>query len=320
MLSESDIIHDLKNSFPSHIGDDAAVIQAFGEQSYVITKDLLVEDTHFRQSYYDPASLAQKALQVNLSDVAAMGAKPSFILLGIAIPEKNAAYAKAFLDNFALQVKQAGLILIGGDTVKSPDKLMISITAIGVADKKNLRYRSTAKINDIICVAGELGCAHVGFLACEQALMGFEPFQAAFLRPKAKLAEGQWLAQQQPVTSMMDLSDSLYVDLNRLCNSSEIGAELNLDQLKPEKEFTIACEKLGIEPVQAMLSGGEDYGLLFTTEKAAYNLLSQKFYQKFGYKITPIGSITENRGLKLIENGQEKNLILQPFSHFGEIS
>lgn len=318
MLSETDIIHDLKNSFPSHIGDDAAVIPAFGEQSYVITKDLLVEDTHFRQSYVDAPSLAQKALQVNLSDVAAMGAKPCFILLGIAIPEKNAAYAKAFLDNFALQVKQAGLILIGGDTVKSVDKLMISITAIGLADTENIRYRSKAKIGDIICVAGELGHAHVGFLACEQAKQGFEAYQAAFLRPMAKLAEGQWLAQQHAVTSMMDLSDSLYVDLKRLCKSSEIGAELNLDQLKPEKDFTVACEKLGIEPVQAMLSGGEDYGLLFTIEKAAYDLLSQKFYQKFGYKITPVGSITSSKEIKFIENGVGKNLILRPFSHFGE--
>lgn len=318
MLNEAHIIANLKAAFPEHIGDDAAVIPGHGEECYVITKDILVEDVHFRLSYFNASSLAHKALQVNLSDIAGMGAKPKFVVLGIAIPEQNSTYIKDVLHYFAEHIKNAGLLLIGGDTTKSPDKLFLSITVIGSASPENLRYRSTAKVGDVICVAGNLGKAHLGLVACEQTLTGFEEYVDAFLRPMAKLQEGTWLGEQQAVTSMMDSSDGLYIDLKRLCAASNVAGRVDLEQLSPTPVFQSPCQTLGLDPVNIMLTGGEDYGLLFTVANNKYDELSQSFMKRFGVELKKIGQIMPGSGVHLFQKGEKKILTLTPFSHFGE--
>ncbi len=319
MLNEANIIANLKKAFPEHIGDDGAVIPGPGEERYVITKDILVEDVHFRLSYFDPSSLAYKALQVNLSDIAAMGATPKFVLLGISIPQNYARYVTDLLYYFSEHIKKAGLLLIGGDTTKSPDKLFFSITVIGSAAPENIKYRDTAKVGDVICVAGNLGKAHLGLIACEGAMNGFNEYKQAFLCPTAKLYEGKWLGEQLAVTSMMDSSDGLVLDLKRLCEVSHVAGRVDLEKLSPTPLFNSDCQALGLDPINVMLTGGEDYGLLFTVANKKYGELSKEFMNIFGYELKQIGQIMPGSDVTFSKNGQRKILNLKPFSHFGEV-
>lgn len=318
MLNESEIVNRLKSIFPNYIGDDAAVIPQDAQSSYVLTKDLLVEDVHFRTSYFAPENLAYKSLHVNLSDIAAMGAKPMFIMLGISIPEKLEKYAKDFLDYFTTACKEASVILIGGDTTKSIDKLMISVTAIGTVKNKHIKYRTNAQVDDVICTIGHLGYAHVGLMALEKKLTDLENYQNIFLKPAAKNHEGEWLGKKSEVTAMMDLSDGLYIDLKRLCQASDIQGELFLDNIKMNSEFIHACNKLEVSPQNTILTGGEDYGLLFTVKPEKFQQLASQFKLKFGYEINHIGKINKGSGVCFLEKNKILDLKPKPFSHFGE--
>lgn len=318
MLSESTIISYLRDEFPEFIGDDSAVLPLSKNESYVLTKDVLVEDVHFRRAYYDPASLAHKALHVNLSDLAAMGARPQFVLLGLSIHESCESYIHEFLCSFAQTCKDCGVILMGGDTTKSPAKLFISITAIGIVPNQNIKYRHTAGVDDLICAVGNFGHAHVGLTAFERSAENFAPFKAAFLKPRSFLQEGYWFGQQNGITAMMDISDGLYIDLKRLCKASHVAAEVELDNLYGEDKFIVACKTLDLNPVITQLTGGEDYGLLVTVKPDEYSTVAYKFETNFGYALKPLGRLTEGSGVHFVENGQTKILHLQPFSHFGE--
>lgn len=318
MLNETQIIDQLKTHFPQYIGDDAAVIPASGDHSYIISKDLLVEEVHFRKSYFSAADLAYKALQVNLSDIAAMGGKAQFVLCGIAIPMDEAQYAQDFLAALVTACKDAGVILIGGDTTRSTDKLFISISVIGSSLTKNIKYRSMAKVGDAICVIGHLGHAYLGLLACEQSLPDLQDYKNAFLRPKAKITEGLWLAEKTSVHSMMDISDGLYIDLKRLCLASAIAAEIELNDLQPNNAFKKNCTHLQLDPIDVLLTGGEDYSLLCTIDTAHYAQLAQDFKQTFGYALQCIGDIMSGTGIHFTENKIPKQVVLKPFTHFGE--
>ncbi len=318
MLNETQIINQLKAHFPQYIGDDAAVIPASGDQSYIISKDLLIEDNHFRTSYFDAANLAHKALHVNLSDIAAMGGKAQFVLCGIAIPTQLAQYAQDFLAALVTACKDASVILIGGDTTRSTDKLCICISVIGISVTQNIKYRSTAKIGDVVCVIGNLGYAHLGLISCEQSLPDLQEYKNAFLCPTAKINEGLWLAEKPGVNSMMDISDGLYIDLKRLCMSSQVAAHIELNDLQPPTAFKKVCDRLQLEAVNVMLTGGEDYGLLCTVNNAHYAQLAEDFKHEFGYPLQRIGNIVAGANVHFTENAMPKQLELKPFSHFGE--
>ena len=309
MLNEQKIIDSLKHSFPlaGGIGDDAAV---FG--NYVITKDLLVEDVHFRRKYVDPISLGYKALQVNLSDIAAMGAKATYVLLGIAIPKNCKQYIESFLKSFSEACHTNNIQLIGGDTTASQDKLYISVTAIGITE--NPKLRSGAKIGDIICVIGNLGDSHIGLQSFERDLAEFAEFKKAFLQPEAKIKEGIWLGSQAAVTAMMDISDGLLVDLKKLCAASEVAGKIALDQLANTTAFYAACSSLNLDPIAVMLTGGEDYGLLITVAPDKY----KKLITDANFPIKAIGTITEGNKGEVVFDGNT-NLTLKEFSHFGEL-
>lgn len=318
MLSEANIIEYLYAEFPTNIGDDAAIIPLSETSSYVVTKDLLIEDVHFRRAYYNPASLAHKALHVNLSDLAAMGAKPQFVLLGLSIPDSYEKEIHEFLKGFSKACKDAAIILIGGDTTRSPDKFFISVTAIGIAETSKIKFRNRALAGDVICLAGMLGHAHLGLIALEAGIEGLHSFKTMCLKPMARLPEGVWLSQKKEVTAMMDLSDGLLIDLQRLCAASKVAADIQLDQLTASEDFVKACQQLSLDPLQVQLTGGEDYGLLLTVHPQAYTSLAAEFKQIQGYELQSIGHIVSGEGVHFMQQGQPRELLLKPFSHFGE--
>ncbi len=318
MLDEAEIIKAVTSASKGFIGDDATVLPNLQDMQYVMTKDLLLEDVHFRINYYSPKQLAHKSLHVNLSDIAAMGAKPSYIICGIAIPNKLELYAKKYINQLINACNENNITLIGGDTTASVDKLVISITAIGVADTNKVKYRHLAKAGDYICVAGNLGYAHLGLTALERNNLISQEFIDAFLLPTALLKEGSWLASKANVSSMMDVSDGLFVDLKRLCQSSNVGATIELDNFMYSQSYLSTCLALKLNPTEVALVGGEDYGLLFTVTKEGYNILAQEFLDKFAYKIKALGEITKEKNIILKEKQKNRILSMKPFTHFGE--
>jgi len=320
MLNESNIIHVLKTAFPEKIGDDAAILEFNAENNYVISKDLLVEDTHFRLKYQDATSLAHKALHVNLSDIAAMGATPAFVLLGLSIPKHFESQTKAFLNAFSSACKAASVMLIGGDTTYASQNLFVSVTAIGIAPKQYIKLRSHANPGDLICVAGNLGHAHLGFTALEQSHPDFSEYKQAFLNPTARLNEGVWLGKQTDVTGMMDLSDGLYLDVQRFCEASNLAAHINLEAFKPSTDFKQACDALHLDPIATQLTGGEDYGLMVSLSPEAYAKIADEFKQAFDYDLICVGNALEGDGVQFSNKNKPVELNLKSFSHFGEIN
>jgi thiamine-monophosphate kinase len=321
MLSESDIIKNLQKNFPEQIGDDAACMQLNQTQSYLISKDLLIEDTHFRLRYQDAKSLAHKALHVNLSDLAAMGATPQFVLLGLSIPPHFQVQTSEFLEAFSSACKAASVILIGGDTTRSNQQLMLSITAIGTAPNTHIKYRKHTKPDDLLCIAGQIGHAHLGLTALEQNQSQLLHYKQDFLSPTARINEGVWLGQQKAVTSMMDTSDGLWLDLERLCKASHITCDVNLDAFKPDTAFQTACDTLALDAITVQLSGGEDYGLLLSIAPEAYQTLAEQFKQQFQYDLKCIGTFkfaqnTSDKNITWLKSNQPVALNIRPFLHF----
>ncbi len=310
MISEDAIIQNLYTKSHGFIGDDSAVLPKLGAKRYVITKDLLIEDVHFRTRYFSPGDLAHKSLHINLSDLAAMGAKPLYILCGISISDMMQQYACDFLNSLTEICAETKVILIGGDTTKSNDQLCISITAIGQVSENDIKYRNNAQSDNIICVAGNLGWAQLGFNALEKDIQINPRYIESFLRPQAKIPEGIWLGKQNSVTSMMDISDGLYIDLRRLCKSSAKGAIIDLDMLSRYQQTELSPEN--------MLEGGEDYGLLFTINKEGFKDLSEAFMSTFHYDLKVVGSITSDSHVLLQRGGEYTDLKINSFTHFGE--
>jgi len=313
--SEAAIINLLKLKFDS-IGDDAAILPLTKTRSYVLTKDLLIEDIHFTVNQ-DAATLARKALEVNLSVLAAMGATPHSVLLGISLPSHYFDYINSFLTNFVWACKDHNITLIGGDTSRSSDKFFISMTTIGTILNKNIKYRHTAENGDLLYVAGCLGDAHIGLIASKNN-KGLTRFARKYYSPKAKLAEGAWLGKQKAVTAMMDLSDGLYIHLKKICQSANLAAFVNLDGFSTSPEFKRACKYLQLDRITTQLIGGEDYGLLFSVQANKGPIIAKMFYKKFGYELQYIGKLGHGKGVQFIKNRKPIHLDLKPFTHFSE--
>lgn len=321
-MLEDQWIQQLQAAFPlpNGIGDDAAILPFNDSTSYVVTQDLLVEDIHFRRHYFSPQHLAHKALHANLSDIAAMGASPSFVFLGISIPPQTDVYTKDFLESFCALCQKHQLALMGGDTTASPHDLLISVTLIGTVPHTHIKRRNTAKPGDIICVIGNLGYSLLGLTALENNEAS--DFTEYALKPQAKIQEGSWLGAQSAITSLMDLSDGLYTDLNRLCLASQVHASIAVDQLGYSDLFLAECQKHHQNPHEIALSGGEDYGLLFTVSPTQLDSLKKHFQKTFCYDIQVIGEIAHKHEseptLRFTENGQATHFKLNPFKHFDE--
>jgi thiamine-monophosphate kinase len=319
-MNEAHIIQFLKGAFPEEIGDDAAVIQQQNTE-IVISKDLLIEEVHFRRRYQTPESLAYKALAVNLSDIAAMGAQPFAVFLGLAAHPEDGPFVDIFLESFVSACKNAQVKLLGGDTTRAPSKkLYLSLTILGRAlSPHQLKHRHTAQSGDIIFVAGPLGYAHIGFTALEKNVAGYESYKDHFLNPKARIDEGLWLSTQSCVHAMMDISDGLWIDLQKLVQASQHSAKILLENFSFTDADLVACQNLGLSDTETRLTGGEDYSLLFTVHPQQAEKIRTQFQENFGYPLIKIGEITaavETTSVQIYRDGAPCHVALNPFDHF----
>ncbi|WP_194973267.1 thiamine-phosphate kinase [Aquiflexum lacus] len=308
------------------IGDDAAVIEA-GDHVKVVTTDLLLEGVHFDMSYAPLPHIGFKAVAVNVSDVAAMNAVPKQITVSIALSNRFSVEAvEALYAGINAAAEHYGVDVIGGDTTASRSGLVISVTAIGEAKKESLSFRSGAKVNDIICVTGDLGGALVGLQILEREkqvylanpdmkpeLEKYSYVTGRQLRPEARMDIVHELRELGIVpSSMMDVSDGLASELFHICKASKIGVTIYEDKLPIDKQTFDTAVELNLDPITCVLNGGEDYELLFTIDQKDFEKLEKHADIHF------IGHVTkEEEGKFLVtKSGTAVQLKAQGWKHF----
>jgi thiamine-monophosphate kinase len=302
------------------IGDDCAVIEKDRDNVWLLTMDTLIESIHFNCAWHPPELLGRKAVAVNVSDIAAMGGRPLFVLLSFGLPANFADdWAKRFSQGLAAACREHGCLLIGGDTVCSPAGVSLTLTVIGEMRKEQVLYRHGAKVGDTVFVSGPLGWSAAGLalLQAEKTLADAEWRQLilAHLDPQPRVALGHFLAQSGLVHAMMDMSDGLATDLAHICTASGVGAVLEADLLPGKNALTAAGELLHQDVLPWQLSGGEDYELLFT---AADSERLRQLTAAQGWIIHPVGTIREGRGVALRRGAAEELVSFQGFDHFNK--
>ncbi|MBU2526618.1 MAG: thiamine-phosphate kinase [Bacteroidetes bacterium] len=260
------------------VGDDAAVLDNLNKVT-VVTTDLLIENVHFDLAYMPLKHLGYKAVVVNLSDVYAMNATPTQITVSIAVSNRFPLESlEELYAGIHLACRQYKVDMVGGDTTSSEKGLIISVTAIGEADKDEVVYRSGAKTTDLVVVSGDLGGAYLGLQILEREKQVFlvNPNNQPDLEPYAYLVQRQLkpearqdiklLLKQLDVkpTAMIDISDGLSSEIKHICKQSGLGAVLYENKIPIDPLVLTTSEEFQMHPLTAALNGGEDYELLFT--------------------------------------------------------
>lgn len=308
--SEFSFIGDIATLFaslPHHgfepIGDDCTVV-AMGDDALVMTTDMVVEDVHFLRAASSAEEVGQKSLHVNLSDVAAMGAKPVATLLSIALPESaQGAWAEAFMRGFHTVAEREGVALVGGDTTASRDRITINVVAIGRAPKENIKRRSAAEVGDIIAVTGRLGASSKGLV---DIMFGDLDTPAArhHRTAQARTAEGLWLGTRHEVHAMMDISDGIASDIKHIMEQSNVGAEIDTALIPTDYDLRYA------------IGGGEDYELLLTVAKDSFEDVAKALLTATGTTLTAIGRIVDGNELRWLDRGTPTEIDIAGFTHF----
>lgn len=297
------------------IGDDAAVL-SFGDKKVVVSTDLLVEGVHFDLSYMPLKHLGYKAVMVNLSDIYAMNATATQIMVSIAVSNRFPLEAlEELYAGIEAAAKMYHVDVVGGDTTSSVSGLLISITAIGEVNDNDIVYRKGAQPNDLIVVTGDLGGAYMGLQVLEREKEVFkvnpnnQPDLDKYtyiiqrqLKPEAR-KDIVTLLKELDVkpTSMIDISDGLSSEIMHLCKHSEVGCDVYENKIPLDPQVITTCEEFDIDSTTIALNGGEDYELLMT--------ISQEDFPKIkaNPNLTVIGYITnKNNGMYLVTRAEEK--------------
>lgn len=288
------------------IGDDAATWPATGGTVQVATTDMLVEGIHFRLDWTSPADLGWKALAVNLSDLAAMGATPGRALVSIAVDAARRGLVLDVARGLRSLAEQTGTRVVGGDTVRSPGPLVINVALVGEADPARLLRRDAARPGDLVAVTGRLGASAAGLalLSNDRGALdsGAAPLLAAHRRPWPRLAAGRLLAAHG-VHCAIDISDGLASEALHLARASRVGIEMDVDRVPIEPA---AVRLLGEQRSRELaLTGGEDYELLFTFDPRFVGELASALAVDGG--LTVLGEVTDAvaaGAVRFIEAGQ----------------
>lgn len=300
-------------------GDDCALFRVSPGFELATSKDLLLEGRHFF-SDVDPDALGHKALAVNLSDLAAMGAKPVACLLGLALPRFDEAWLARFADGFYALADQFGCALIGGDTTRSMSGIVISVTVFGEIDPARAMRRAAAQVGDDIWVTGRLGAADVAYrllagelndLSISQSSFLLEQTRDALERPKPRVQLGYRLSAC--AHAAIDLSDGLLQDLGHILVASGVGARLQETTLPVHSALSSLPE---VVRRRAVLAGGDVYELCLTASPAQRAQV-ERIAREEGVELTRIGEVTAERTLHVYDQaGQLIQPLPQGFDHF----
>jgi len=313
----ADLFAPLAAGFPGALGlkDDAALLAAEPGFETVVTVDAMVAGIHFLPD--DPPDLiARKLVRVNLSDLAAKGAVPFAVLLAAAFPrDVSDDWLRRFADGLAMDLREFGVALIGGDTVATPGPLTLSLTALGRVSAGRALLRSSARVGDTVWVSGTIGDGMLGLAAARGDLGGVSPAELATLADRYRLPRPRVTLGPSLIGvahAAMDVSDGLVQDLGHLCRASAVGAVIDAGAV-PLSVAALAANT----PLASLLAGGDDYELLFTApSQAAAALLV--LAESAGVPVSAIGRIVEGEGVTVVDAaGHPLALGQGGWRHFG---
>jgi thiamine-monophosphate kinase len=316
----------LSSSVKVGIGDDAAVLIPRAGHVLLATTDLLAERIHFNLSYTTYRQLGYKALMVNLSDLAAMGGAPRYVLVALALTTRERLHdVQALYTGIQSACRATGAVVVGGDTSASRTGLFLSITALGEARPREVLRRSGARAGDRLYVTGTLGDALAGLEILTTARV--DPKRRTgrardtaylterHLAPSARLTEARLLAEQGLASAAIDLSDGLAGDLRHICEESGVGGVIEAVRLPMSSALIAHAEALHRNPTEYALIGGEDYELLFTVPPRSVSRVNTLIRQG-RLRATDIGAIThKRRGLRMTADGTTGPLKTRGYEH-----
>jgi thiamine-monophosphate kinase len=330
-LGEFGLIEHIRRTFtktsakaPIGIGDDAAALFLSPSATVLATTDMLIEGVHFDLATTDVVSLGWKAAAANLSDIAAMGGAPRFCLIGLGLPPRLSVEAvDGFYRGFHRMIRKYGALLAGGDTCRSDRGLIISVTVLGEAKRRQIITRSGARPGDRVYVTGTLGDSAAGLELLQgtsdkrrgkrRATADERKLIERHLRPVPRVAWGRKLAGSGCVSAMIDVSDGLSSDLGHICDESRMGAEVHADRI-PLSGALASAKGLKRPALDYALSGGEDYELLFTVPARKVGVL-----RRLRVPAAEIGRITRDRTVALVgADGMRRPLAASGYEHFGK--
>lgn len=305
-----------KGSLITGPGDDAFVAKLSPDFLLVATKDLLIEDVHFRTSWTTPQDLGYKSIAVNLSDLAAMGAvRPLYALVGLALPgDIPVDFVEKLYKGMCVISRKYGLIIAGGDTTSSKKHIVISITLIGEAKKHDIVLRSGAKPGDLIMVTGAFGDSGAGLYLLRKGIKRTKSYQKYLINkhllPEPRLEAAHKISRF--ATSMIDSSDGLAACVNFIADESGVGMVVDLEKIPVSAQLKkLKNDHKDIDLPGLCLAGGEDYELVFTVNPNNLKGLLKIFPQA-----KAIGKVTKEKTIKYFVCGKETKLKVSGYEHF----
>jgi len=293
------------------IGDDGAVL-SLSKGQFVFAQDALVEGTHFDFTLQRPVDVGKKAVYVNVSDVLAMGARPLYFLVTIGVPESlGVKTIEEIYRGMGRAASEFGASLVGGDTTEARGALFIDVSMVGRLVTREYLGRDKAQTGDLIGITGSLGEAAFGLaLLTKSPRMRPNRFTRRFLSPKPPHDAWKALVDAAIPKAMMDVSDGLMIDLERMMEESGKAAVVHMERLPIPQ----ALVKEGKEVLA--LGGGEDYQFLFTFDRSRTDEVEA--LKERGVPLSIIGEVRQGRGVRLMEKGREKKVAIKGYEHFGK--
>jgi thiamine-monophosphate kinase len=307
------------------VGDDVAVLRTDGENYLLATCDIQVEGVHFLREAIGPYRLGRKAAAINLSDIAAMGGVPTYMLVSLAMPsDTDVGFIDELYRGLSDEVVAAGADIVGGNMAGMPDRFVIDIFLMGSVRADHLLLRSGARVGDTVCVTGVLGDSAAGLALLQDPQVEVdegvrERLLAAHLTPTPRLLEGRILASSGAVTAALDVSDGTLSDVGHICERSHVGVELWTARIPISEEARSAAQALGRDVLDFALRGGEDYQLLFTLPQPRVEEVRDRLSSDTGTPVAVIGQILPaSAGLQvLLPDGSRAPAGRRGWDHFG---
>ena len=281
------------------VGDDCAVLRIC-ERLMLVSCDLFVENVHFRREYATWDEIGWKAAASCLSDIAAMGGQPMFVLVALGCPpDTKTNYIQMLYRGISAVVSRFGAVIVGGDTSVTQDGIVLDITAIGQTVGNRCLNRKGARPGDALAVTGPLGLSAAGLHALQQG-NGAPALRQAHNSPRPRVPEGQWLCSQPFAHAMIDISDGLAQDAGHICEASHLGVNIDPEKLVITPDLQAYCDEHSLDPMAFVLNGGEDYELAFAMDGEHAERAVEAFGNEFRTQVNVIGEFTtEWSGVRL---------------------
>jgi len=303
------------------VGDDAAVYEPARRLVEVITTDAIVDGVHFDRRFVPARAIGHRALAVNLSDLAAMGATPRLATLSLVLPrDLPLADFDEMIDGLLALATESRTRIVGGNITSTSGPLTVDVTLVGAAHRRRVLTRDGARAGDDVFVSGVLGDGRIGLdllrSGHSEASDTGHSCVARYLQPEARVRLGQALGRRHAATAAIDLSDGLADGVARLADASGLGFELQAQALPIHPDTVAAAVGLGHDPVREALAGGDDYELLFTASPKRRGALRGVQRQIGDLRLTRIGTVTKAPGLTVVHADGRREPLTGGYEHF----